>query len=160
MLAKLVFGLGVAGLGGYIYSTVSKFDPDVVNKSPAEVVAMLNGAKTTHPGYKDEGIVEIWSIGSGEGYVDLRSLLTDGAYTSPGSDCRAKIEAIEENKTRVTADCTPPATGSAIADTTGKLKEPAFTEHIRSVMQSRPYNREWVQQQHVGVVIANMGGMQ
>jgi hypothetical protein len=158
MSAKLVFAVGVLGVGGYFGVKMAKFDPTVFPYSQDQVRTMLTEARTTLPRRDGPGKIEIWSTGPTEKGVGLQMQYASWA---PVLDCQAVITAIAADKSRVVADCGGPTdSGSAMARTQDELRAPMFDEHIQSTLNKRPFDRTTVDQKEAGAVMRNLGGMQ
>src|ERR1700730_8311377 len=101
-MGKLLFLVGVLGVGGYIYHKASTFDPTVFAYSKEQVQAMLEDAKTTLPRRDGGGQIRIWSPGRSERGVRLNMQYASWA---PLLSCEVVITAIAPDQTRVVPDC-------------------------------------------------------
>jgi hypothetical protein len=161
MLAKLFFGSGITAVGVYVGMTVMNYNVDVIEQKPEEVGKFLARAETVIPRKDGDGSIRIWGTGYHNGVVTMSMTYNAGSPDTPVLPCKADLQAVDENRTQVSVSCASgPPTGDAIADTTEKLKEPMFIEHVRSKLQNREFNRDWVDNREVGIVLQNMGGMQ
>lgn len=160
MAAKLVLFAGLAGIAGYVGMTASKFDPSVYPYSKEQVETMLVSARTVLPRRDGPGEIKIWSVGRIKQGVKLNMRYADEDW-APILKCRAVIEVIAPDKTRVTPDCNEgEVSASAIDRTTDELRVPMFAEHIQATLNKRAFNRENVDAAESATVFANMGGMQ
>lgn len=158
MSAKLVFVLGVLGVGGYYGVQMSKYDPTIYPYSKEQVQTMLTEARTTLPRRDGPGEIQIWSTGASDKGVGLQMRYASWA---PILDCQAVITPVAADKSRVVADCGSAATGgSAIAETQNQLRAPMFEEHIQSILNKRAFNRANVDQKEAGAVFKNLPAMQ
>jgi hypothetical protein len=161
MLAKMFFGSGITAIGAYVAVTMATYNVDIIDKTPDDVARFLGGAQTVIPRKDGDGSIRIWGTGYHNGIVHMRMTYNAGSPTTPEIPCAAVLDPVETTKTKVTVSCASgPPTGDAIVDTTEKLKEPMFIEHVRSQLQGRPFNRQWVDNREAGLVLQNMGGMQ
>lgn len=160
MLAKLVVFAGLAGIAGYVGVTASKFDPNVYPYSKEQVETMLVNARTVLPRRDGPGEIKIWSVGRIKQGVKLNMRYADADW-APVIKCRAVIEAIAPDKTRVTPDCDEgEQSASAIDRTTELLRVPMFAEHIQATLNKREFVRENVDAAESATVFTNLGGMQ
>jgi hypothetical protein len=174
MSAKLVFAVGVLGVGGYYGFQMSKFDPTVFPYSKEQVQSLLTEAKTSTPRKDGHGEILIWSTGLSEKGVGLAEGYVDGA---PFASCEAVITAIAPDKSRVVADCSgdqpqsrpsDPSTGSGstnsadnpVASTEVQLRAPIFEEHIQATLNHRAFDRSTVDNREAGIVLRNVPAMQ
>ena len=157
MAAKLVFLVGVLGIGGYVYNKASNYDPAVVPYSREQAQMALEQSTTTLPRGDGDGEIRIWGAGSSAKGVTLHMQYASWA---PLLTCEAVITEIGPNESRVVPDCGGGDGGDAIADTENKLRVPMFEEHIQSTLRKRAFNRDIVTQKEMAVVMGNMGGMQ
>jgi hypothetical protein len=156
MSAKLVFVVGVLGVGGYFGHQMMKFDPTVFPYSKEQAQTMLVEATTTLP-RNDGGGIKIWSEGRSEKGVALAMHYDTGA---PQLDCEAVVTEIAPNKVRVVPDCGSGPAGSAIGNTEHALRAPWFEEHIQATLNHRAFNRSIVSGKETALVFKNLGGMQ
>ncbi|QAY77965.1 hypothetical protein [Sphingosinicella sp. BN140058] len=158
MAAKLVFLVGVMGLGGYVYHKASNYDPNVFAYSKSQVEDMLVTARTTIPRRDGDGKIQIWGTGRSAKGV---SLAMQYSSTAPVLSCEAVITEIDPKQSRVVPDCGHQAGGdSAIGRTQDQLRVPMFEEHILATLNKRDFDRSRAQQKETAVVLGNMGGMQ
>jgi hypothetical protein len=158
MVAKLVFLVGVLGVGGYAYNKASNYDPAVVPYSKEQAQAALAEATTTMPRRTGDGTIRIWGAGRSTKGVTLNMKYASWA---PLLTCEAVITEVSPNESRVVPDCSDgEESDSAIANTEDQLQVPMFEEHIQSTLHKRPFNRDTVTQKEIAVVMGNMGGMQ
>ena len=158
MSGKLVFLVGVLGVGGYAGHKMMNFDPTVFALSKQQVETMLVDAKTTLPRRDGDGQIKIWSVGRSSKGVSLQMRYSD---TAPLLTCQAVITELAADKTQVVPDCsTGSTTGSAIAHTHNALRVPMFEEHIQATLNQRPFDRDIVTAKETATVFKNMGGMQ
>lgn len=158
MAAKLVFLVGVLGLGGYVYNKASNYDPSVVPYSREQAQAVLEKSVTTMPRRDGDGEIRIWGAGTSASGVTLNMQYASWA---PLLSCEAVITEIAPNQSRVVPDCGDESGGgSAIAATDTKLRAPMFEEHIQSTLHQRAFNRDTVTRKETAVVMDNLGGMQ
>ena len=158
MSAKLVFLVGVLGVGGYAGYKMSNYDPAVFAYSKEQVQTMLADAKTSLPRRDGDGQIQIWSTGRSEKGVKLNMQYASWA---PLLECEAVITAVAPTQSRVVPDCGGGSTsGSAIGDTQKQLRVPMFAEHIQATLNKRAFNRDRVDQMESATVLKNLGGMQ
>lgn len=158
MSAKLVFLVGVLGVGGYYGHKMSQFDPAIVPYSKAQVQDMLADAKTTLPRRDGPGKIEIWGAGPSDKGVKLNMQYASWA---PTLECQAVVTEIAPNQSRVVPDCSNgPQSDSAIDRTTEELRSPMFQEHIQSTLHKRAFDRAAVDRMEAATVFKNLGGMQ
>jgi hypothetical protein len=158
MSAKLVFLVGVLGVGGYAGYKMSNYDPAVFAYSKEQVQTMLADAKTSLPRRDGDGQIQIWSTGRSEKGVKLNMQYASWA---PLLECEAVITAVAPNQSRVVPDCGGGSpSGSAIGDTQKQLRIPMFAEHIQATLNKRAFNRDRVDQMESATVLKNLGGMQ
>jgi Tfp pilus assembly protein PilV len=160
MLAKLVLGIGVLGVGGYVGHTVMQYDPAVYPYSKAQVAEVLAASETKMPRRTNDGSIRIWADGVTDRGVALKMTYNDGDPSTPVLDCEAVLTVVAADKTRVAADCGSASTDSALAQTTMALQAPMFEEHIESVLGHRAFDRQIVDNKEAALVMKNMGGMQ
>jgi len=157
MSAKLVFLVGLMGVGGYVGHTMSKFDPTVFPYSKAQVRTMLADAKTVLPRRDGPGEIRIWGAGGSSKGVELQMKYADWA---PLLTCEAVITEVAANQSKVVPDCGGAQSDSAIERTQNQLRRPMFEEHIQATLNKRAFNRSAVDMKEVATVSANLGGMQ
>lgn len=158
--AKLVLFTGLAGIAGYVGMTASKFDPDVYPYSKDQVETMLVNARTVMERRDGDGQIKIWSVGRIKQGVKLHMRYADADW-APTLKCRAVIEVVAPDKTRVTPDCNQDEEStSAIERTTQQLRVPMFAEHIQATLNNRAFNRDNVTAAESATVFVNMGDMQ
>jgi hypothetical protein len=159
MSGKLVFLVGVLGVGGYFGQKMMSFDSTVFNYPREQVVGMLVDAKTTLPRRDGPGEIRIWSTGR---YKDGVTLNMRYASWAPLLECKAVITEIAPDKTRVVPDCgtSSSAGDSAIAQTQDELRSPMFEEHIQATLNKRAFDRTRVDGAQAAAVLKNMPGMQ
>lgn len=157
MDAKLVFILGLVGIGGYIGHKASNFDPAVYPYSREQAQQMLVNAKTVVPRRDRDGEIKIWSVGRSAKGVSLR--MQHASWSSVRS-CEVVITEVAADKSRIVPDCGATATDSAIAQTQQALRVPMFEEHIMATLGNRPFNRDIVSQKEMAIAFKNMGSMQ
>lgn len=157
-MAKLVFIIGLLGIGLYIAHKASTFDPTVFPYSKDEVQAMLEDAKTTLPRRDGPGEIKIWSAGRSEDGVSLNMQYASWA---PLLACEAVITSIAADQTRVVPSCSSgPRSDSAVANTQAELQVPMFEEHIQATLNKRAFNRDIVDRNEAALVFKNLGDMQ
>lgn len=157
MAAKLVFLVGVLGLGGYVYNKASNYDPAIVPYSREQAQSVLEQSTTTLPRRTGDGEIRIWGAGPSASGVTLHMQYASWA---PLLTCEAVITEIAPNQSRVVPDCGGEDGGSAIAATDNKLRAPMFEEHIQATLHKRAFNRDTVTRKETAVVMDNLGGMQ
>ncbi len=160
MLAKLVLGVGVLGVGGYVVYAAQQYDPAIYPYSKAQTEELLAASETTIPRRTNDGQIRIWGDGAAEGGVSLKMTYNDGDPATPVLDCRAVLAEVAADKTRVVADCGTVSSDSAIAQTTAALQSPMFEEHIDATLRRRTFDRQIVDNRQSALVMKNMGGMQ
>lgn len=161
MPAKLVFLVGVLGVGGYVYNKASAYDPAVVPLSREQAQAVLADAVTTMPRRTKDGTIRMWGAGRSSKGVTLHMKYASWA---PLLTCEAVITEVSPTESRVVPDCSDEddsgSSGSALASTHDQLRVPMFEEFIQSTLHKREFNRDTVSQKEIAVVMSNMGGMQ
>ena len=157
MAAKLVFLVGVLGIGGYVYNKASNYDPAVLPYSREQAQMALEQSTTTLPRRDGDGEIRIWAAGPSSNGVTLQMQYASDA---PVLTCEAVITEMGPNESRVVPDCGGADSADAIAATENKLRVPMFEEHIQSTLRKRAFNRDIVTQKEMAVVMNNMGGMQ
>jgi hypothetical protein len=156
--AKLIFLVGLLGIGGYVGHKLTSFDPTVFPYSEAQVRSMLVDAKTVLPRRDGPGEIKIWSDGGTSKGVALSMRY---ASWSPLINCQAIITPISGEESRVVPDCGSSAdSGSAISRTEHQLRTPMFEEHIQATLNKRSFNRATVDSKESAAVFQNLGGMQ
>lgn len=157
MSAKIVFAVGLLGVGGYVGHKVSSHDPSIVDMPKAEVEALLAASESRVPRKDGDGLIRIWGAGaSGEG-IALRMRYAPDA---PLLECRAVVTAVGPDKSRVAPDCGRGGGGDAIERTTDALRAPMFAEHIAATIGKRPFNRTNADRQQIGIVLGAGSGLQ
>ena len=157
-MAKLVFLIGMLGIGLYIAHKAVNFDPTVFAYSRQQVQDTLEDAKTTLPRRDGHGQIQIWSTGRSAKGVRLNLQYASGA---PVLTCEAIITAMAPDQTRVVPDCSGgPKSDSAISNTRDQLQIPMFEEHIQATLNKREFNRTRVDSKEAALVFKNMGAMQ
>jgi hypothetical protein len=160
MLGKLILFAGLAGIAGYIGLTASKHDPAVFPYSKAQVESMLVDAKVVLPRRDGPGEIKIWSDGRIKRGVKLNMRYAQEDW-APLLECRAVIEVMAHDKTRVTPDCSSgPTSDSALRRTEDALRAPMFEEFIQATLNQRAFDRSRVDGKEMAAVFNNMGGMQ
>ena len=159
MLAKLIFTVGVLGIGGYVGHTAWTHDPEVFAISREQLKTRLVAARTRLPRRDGEGFIEIWSTGGTARGVALQMRYSEIA---PIIDCQADITAIDPEHSRVVPDCRRSSTESesAISQTVGQLHTAMFDEHLQATLNDRAFNRRRVDSLQVGAALRGMSGMQ
>lgn len=158
MAAKMVFLVGVLGVGGYVGHSMANFDPTVFPYSKEKAEAMLVDAKTTLPRRDGPGEIRIWSTGRSAKGVRLNMQYASWA---PMLTCEAVVTATAPDQSRVVPACTSGATSdSAIGRTEDELRTPMFEEHILATLNERAFNRDTVTAKEAATVFKNLGGMQ
>lgn len=158
MSAKLVFLVGVLGVGGYVGHKVSKFDPAVFPYSKTQVQGLLAEARTTLPRRDGPGKIQIWGAGHSDKGVTLNMQYASWA---PLLECEAVITAIAPAETRVVPICgSGVKNDSAIGRTEEELRTPMFQEHIQATLNKRAFDRTAVDRMEAATVLKNIGGMQ
>lgn len=157
-MGKVVFFVGLLGIGLYIAHKAMNYDPTVFAYSEEQVQTMLADAKTTLPRRDGGGEIQIWSTGRSENGVGLNMRYASWA---PLLECEAVITAIAPDQTRVVPNCSSgPASDSALSNTQDELRGPMFEEHIQATLNKRAFNRNIVDQKEAAIVFKNLGGMQ
>lgn len=158
MSAKLVFLVGVLGVGGYAGHKMMNYDAAVFPYSKEQVQTMLTEAETRLPRRDGDGEIRIWSTGRSREGV---SLAMQYASWAPKIDCEAVVTAVAENESRVVADCGgDPHSDSALARTQDELRAPMFEEHIQATLRQREFHRELADSKERAIAMKNMGAMQ
>ncbi len=158
MAAKLVFIAGLLGVGGFVGYQASNYDPAVFSYSQEQVESMLTASPTMLPRKDGDGQIKIWGAGRIKNGVMLNLRYHE---TAPVQECKAVIEALAADQTRVTPDCSDGTTSSsAIQRTTEELQVPMFEEFIQATLNQREFNRDTVESRKMGAVLKNMGAMQ
>lgn len=158
MSAKLVFIMGVLGIGGYVGHKVVNYDSSVVPYSQEQVEAMLVEAKTVLPRRDGPGEIKIWSTGRSSEGVKLKMQYASWA---PVIDCQAVITAVAADQSRVEPVCGGDTeSDSTVERTQAQLRVPMFEEHIQSTLNKRAFNRSIVDAKESAAVFKNIGGMQ
>jgi hypothetical protein len=160
MLAKLVLGVGVLGVAGYVGHTAMQYDPTVYPYSKAQVAEILAASETKIPRRTKDGEIRIWGDGTTDRGIALKMTYNDGDSSTPILDCEAVLTEVAADKTRVNADCGSVSTDSAIGQTTHALRTPMFEEYIASTLGKRAFDRQVVDSKEMALVMTNMGGMQ
>ncbi len=160
MLAKLVMGMGLLGVGGYVGYTVMNHDPAIYPYSKAQVEEMLASSELKMPRRTKDGEIRIWGDGTSDRGVALKMTYNDGDANTPVLACDAVLTVVEPAKTRVNADCGAPNSSSAIANTEMAIRAPMFEEYIDATLQKRAFDRQIVDNKEMALVMHNMGGMQ
>lgn len=159
MSGKVVFIVGVLGVGGYFGHKAMSYDASVYDLPKDQVVNILTEAKTTLPRRDGPGQIEIWSVGPSEDGVELNMRYAEWA---PTLECDAVVTEVEPGKTKVVPNCATSASksGSAIARTEDELRTPMFAEHIESILNKRPFDRSRVDSAEMASVFKNLPAMQ
>jgi hypothetical protein len=157
MSAKLVFVVGVLGVGGYFGHKMMAFDPTIFPYSKEQAQTMLVEATTTLPRRDGPGQIRIWSAGRSQKGVTLNMRYADWA---PLLECEAVVTEIAPNKVKVVPDCGSGPAGSAIGQTEHQLQTPMFEEHIQSTLNRRAFDRSIATRKETAMVFKNLGGMQ
>lgn len=158
MSGKLVFLVGLLGLGGYMGHTMMNYDPTVVSYSKEQVETLLADARTTLPRRDGDGEIQIWGSGRSNDGVALKMQYSS---TAPVLECQAVVTALAPDQSRVVADCGgDPQNPSAIGRTQDELRVPMFEEHIQATLGGRPFNRSTALQKESAIAMRNLGGMQ
>lgn len=158
MAAKIVFLVGVLGVGGYVGHKASQYDPAIVPYSAEQVKTMLTKAKTALPRRDGPGKIEFWSTG---GTVEKVKLRMRYDIDAPVQECDTILTPIESERTRVVTLCDGGRrSGSAIADMENHIGDPMFDEHVQATLHGRAFVRENVDRKQAAMVLNNMGGMQ
>jgi hypothetical protein len=160
MAAKLIMGIGVLGIAGYVGHTAMQYDPSIYPYSKAQVVDILSASETKMPRRTKDGEIRIWGDGTTDRGVALKMTYNDGDSGTPILDCEAVLTEVAADKTRVNADCGSVSTDSAMAQTTHALRAPMFEEYIASTLGKRAFDRQVVDSKEMALVMTNMGGMQ
>ena len=154
-MAKVVFFIGLLGIGLYIAHKASTYDPAVFAYSKEQVQDILADAKTTLPRRDGPGHIQIWSTGPSTNGVMLNLRYRSEA---PLLTCEAVITAISPDETRVVPDCEHD-TSSTLSNTRDTLQDPMFEEHIQATLRKRDFNRSIVDEKQAAIVFKNMGAM-
>ncbi|MES2753644.1 MAG: hypothetical protein V4659_03170 [Pseudomonadota bacterium] len=158
MSAKLIFAVGVLGVGGYFGKQMASYDPTIYPYSKTQVQQILNEAKTVLPRRDGPGQIEIWGAGKIERGAALKMQYADWA---PVIACDAIVTEIAPDKSRVVPNCEGPVdASSALSRTHAELRVPMFFEHIQSTLQRRAFDRKRVDNKEAAAVLKNLGGMQ
>lgn len=158
MSGKVVFVVGVLGIGGYVGHKAMNYDSTVYNYPKAQVVSMLEDARTELSRADGSTGIRIWSAGRNSDGVKLNMRHSTSA---PLIDCRAIITEVAPDQTRVVPDCGGSADSeSALANTQAELRVPMFAEHIDATLRQRPFDRSKVDAKQMAAVVKNMQGMQ
>lgn len=157
MSGKLIFVVGMLGIGGYVGHNMASHDPAVFEATPDQVRAQLADARTSLPRRDGPGEITIWSIGTSDRGVALRMKYS---ATSPTLSCEAVVTPVDGGGSRAVADCGGGSGSSAMADTQAQLRVPMFDEHIRATLEKRPFDRAAVDGAESAIAMKNMGGMQ
>lgn len=158
MSGKLVFLVGLLGLGGYFGHTMMNYDPTVISYSKEQVETLLADARTTVPRRDGDGDIQIWGAGRTNDGVALKMQYSS---TAPILECQAVVTELAPDQSRVVADCgADPQNPSAIGRTQDALRAPMFEEHIQATLAGRAFNRSTVQQKESAIAMRNLGAMQ
>lgn len=160
MFAKLLFGIGVLSIGGYVGYTAMQYDPTVYPYSKAQVEELLSTSETIMPRKTNDGEIRIWGDGTSGRGVALKMTYDKDNPETPVLGCEAVLIVVAADKTRVNADCGSRSSGSAIGDTTMALRAPMFEEYVDAKLRGRDFDRQIVDNKEAALVMKNIGGMQ
>jgi hypothetical protein len=159
MAAKIVFALGVMGIGGYVWYTVAQYDPSAFPYSKAAVQDILMSAETTIPSNEKLGGLRIWGAAKTAEGVDMEMRYSSSA-SAPVIPCKAVITEIGPEKSRVVADCNITGPDSAMFRNRQEMQAPFFEEHILSKLGHQDFDSNRVAGKATATLMVNMPGMQ
>jgi len=118
------------------------------------VVTKLTGAQKEFS-YGGNSTQSITSVSKSGDTIRVRISSNGGGMTPPL--CEARVEAIDEEWTRVTPSCT--AGETAIDQTIGEIYEKHVDEFVIAVLHNREIDSEMIRKRMGAVAIDNMGEM-
>ncbi len=118
------------------------------------VVAKLTGAKKEFS-YGGSSTQSITSVSKSGDTIKVRISSNGGGMTPPV--CEARVEAIDEDWTRVTPSC--PEAETAIGDTVSEIYEKHVDEFVIAVLYNREIDSAMIRKRMGAVAIDNMGEM-
>lgn len=157
MLAKVVFIVGTLGVAGYVGTQMSSYDPSIISQPREEVISLLEDARTELPGRSGPAHTAVWSGGRTSDGVTLKMRHSP---TAPVLSCRAIIEEISADQSRVVTDCSQGEGGGAMQQAQVGMRTAWFDEHISSTVQQRPFDQGKVMAREVVVMQQGMPAMQ
>ncbi len=141
-------------VGAMLTSACGGHGPNSYLMSKDAVVAKLTGAKKEFS-YGGSSTQSITAVSKNGDTIKVRISSNGGGMAPPL--CEARVEAIDEEWTRVTPSC--PDAETAIGDTVSEIYEKHVDEFVIAVLHNREIDSAMIRKRMGAVAIDNMGDM-